>query len=254
MSYYKLISGSTFVGIANQYDFREFQKKHNVILACGEDTAQYVQCNDLLYRADWMVPVTTDGVPYTTVNIIRIEKEEYDILYEAMEQGKDVVIEPEVQTPEVELPPVDANEEVTLDFVKTSKVSELNITCNRVIEHGVDVVLSDGKTYHFSLTTQDQLNLITLSSMVAAGETMIPYHADGELCRYYSVEDITKVMDTATAYKTYHVTYFNSLKEYVNSLDNIAEISAIKYGDEIPVEYQSDILKGIIVAMTGGAE
>lgn len=252
MSYYKLISGSTFVGIANQYDFRKFQHKHSVILACREDTAQYVQCNGLLYRADWMVPTTTDDIAYEIVDIIRIEKDEYDILYEAVEQGKDIVVEPEHTEPEIERPAVDPNTEVTLEFVKSSKIAEMSAACNRVIESGIDVVLSDGKSYHFSLTTQDQLNLITLQSMVVAGETMIPYHADGELCRYYSVDDITLVMNTATAHKTYHVTYFNSLKEYVNALDSIADISAITYGGIIPEEYQSDILKQILAMMSGG--
>lgn len=252
MSYYKLISGSTFVGIANQYDFRKFQHKHSVILACREDTAQYVQCNGLLYRADWMVPTTTDEIAYETVDIVRIEKDEYDILYEAVEQGKDIVVEPGHTEPDIEKPVVDPNTEVTVEFVKSSKIAELSAICNKLIENGVDVVLSDGESYHFSLTTQDQLNLITLQSMVVAGETMIPYHADDELCRYYSVADITLVMNAATAHKTYHVTYFNSLKEYVSALDSIADISAITYGVIIPDEYQSDILKQMIATMSGG--
>ena len=113
--------------------------------------------------------------------------------------------------------------------------------------------LNDGLIYHFSLTTQDQLNLITLQSMIASGETAIPYHADGELCRYYTVEDISTVMDAATAHKTFHVTYFNSLKAYINSMDSIVDISKIEYGDEIPDEYQSDILKSLYASQNGEA-
>lgn len=110
--------------------------------------------------------------------------------------------------------------------------------------------MSDGQSYHFSLTTQDQLNLITLSSLVVSGQTEIPYHADGELCRYYSVEDINTILNTTTAFKTYHVTYFNSLKAYVESLATIEEISAIEYGCVIPEEYQSDILKDLVAQMS----
>ena len=80
MNYYKLISGTNFVGIATQHNFREFQHRHSIILACDEERAQYVQCGDVFYRADWMVPVTTDKVSYETVELVRIEKEEYDIL------------------------------------------------------------------------------------------------------------------------------------------------------------------------------
>jgi len=251
VNYYKLISGSTFVGVATKHDFRVFQQKHKIILACDEEQAQYVQLGDLFYRAQWMVPVTTDRVAYETVEVIRIEKDEYDILYEAVEKGEDIQVEQEQPTPEVDTPPVDPNEAVTIDYVKTSKIAEMNHLCNKVIESGVDVLLSDGKVYHFSLTTQDQLNLITLQSMIAAGETSIPYHADGELCRYYSIEDIKKVMDTATAYTTFHVTYFNSLKVFINALDDIAAVAAVQYGMDIPIEYQSDILQALYAAMGG---
>ena len=251
MNYYKLISGDTFVGIATQRDFRVFQHKHQIVLVCDEEQAQYVQCGDIMYRAHWMVPVTTDRVAYETVEVIRIEKDEYDILYEAVEKGEDIQVEQEQSTPEDDTPPVDPNEAVTVDYVKTTKIAELNYVCNKVIENGVDVQLSDGNLYHFSLTTQDQLNLITLQSMIAGGATSIPYHADGELCRYYSVDDISLVMDAATAHKTFHVTYFNSLKVYVNALEDITAIAGIQYGVEIPVEYQSDILQALYASMGG---
>jgi len=190
-------------------------------------------------------------VIYETVEVIRIDKEEYDILYEAIEKGEDVVVEPE-QTPPVEdMPVVDPNEEVTVEYVRATKVAEMNVTCNKVIENGIDVMLSDGNVYHFSLTTQDQLNLITLQSMIVAGETMIPYHADGELCRYYTVEDISVVMDAATAHKTFHVTYFNSLKVYINALTDMTEIASVQYGMDIPEEYQSDILKALYASLSG---
>lgn len=251
MNYYKLINGSTFVGVATQHDFRVFQQKHKIILACDEEQAQYVQCGEALYRANWMVPVTTNRVSYETVEVIRIDKEEYDILYEAIEKGEDIEVQPEQPAPEEDAPIVDPNEEVTVDYIKTTKIAEMNFVCNKVIENGIDVMLSDGNVYHFSLTTQDQLNLITLQSMIVAGETMIPYHADGELCRYYTVEDISVVMDAATAHKTFHVTYFNSLKVYINALTDITEIASVQYGMDIPEEYQSDILKALYASLSG---
>lgn len=85
---------------------------------------------------------------------------------------------------------------------------------------------------------------------MAAGETSIPYHADGELCKFYSTDDITTISTGATNFKTYHVSYFNSLKSYIESLDDIETISAITYGSEIPSEYMSDVLK-VLVSQTG---
>lgn len=249
MNYYKLISGSEFIGVATQHDFRVYQKKHSLLLVCDEQTAQYVQCGNALYHAGWMSSIVTDAYSYETVDVIRIDKEEYDILYKAIDNGEGVIIQPEQGVFEEEQIPVDPSEVATVDYVQNAKIAEMNAACNMAIENGIDVMLSDGAVKHFSLTTQDQLNLITLQSMIAAGETQIPYHADGELCRYYSVEDITTVMDAATAHKTFHVTYFNSLKVYVNALDNISDISAIQYGTIIPDEYRSDILKAICASM-----
>jgi len=134
------------------------------------------------------------------------------------------------------------------------KIAEMSNTCNKVITNGFDVILSDGNSYHFSLTTQDQLNLITLSSMVANGETQIPYHADGELCRFYSAEDINTIITTATQFKTYQVSYFNALKAYVESMTDIETIGAVVYGVEIPAEHQSDVLKVLLAAMATGGE
>ena len=251
MNYYKLISGTNFVGIATQHNFREFQHRHSIILACDEERAQYVQCGDLFYRADWMVPVTTDKVSYETVELVRIEKDEYDILLAAVEKGEEIEIEQEQNEPVEETPVVDPIEEVTLDYLKEAKINEMSYVCNQTITNGFDVVLSDGNTYHFSLTTQDQLNLITLSSMIASGETQIPYHADDELCRFYSAEDINTIITVATQFKTYQVSYFNALKMYINSLKRKKTVAAVQYGMAIPEEHQSEVLKTIPAANGG---
>lgn len=252
MNYYKLINGETFVGIASQLDFREYQKKHNILLACKEETAQYVQCEDALYHANWMKSVITDRFPYTTVELVSIDEEEYNMLREAIEAGKDIIVEPDNPVDDDPLP-TDPIEEVTVEYVKNAKISEMNNTCNKVITNGFDTVLSDGESHHFSLTTQDQLNLITLSSLVENGETAIPYHADGELCKFYSAEDIGTIITMATSFKTYHVSYFNALRAYIESLDTIENIRAVTYGTPIPEEYQSEVLK-VLNAQIGASD
>lgn len=248
MNYYKLINGKNFVGVVSQLDFRTYQHKHNVLLSCDEDKAQYVQFGDIYYRADWMLPITTDKIEYKIIKVIQIDEEEYNTLYEAVEKGEEIETPQEQEIFDDE-PNIDPNEEVTIEFIKNAKLNEISSICNRVITGGFDVILSDGESYHFSLTTQDQLNLTTLSAMVQSGETTIPYHADGELCKFYSVEDIMNIISTATAFKTYQVTYHNALKLYVQSLNTIEEISDIVYGMDIPESYQSDVLKTLMAKM-----
>lgn len=253
MNYYKLISGTNIVGIGSSLDMRRFQTKHRILLFCNEEKVQYIQYKDILYHDNWMLPITTDTIEYETAEVIKIDESEYNTLKAALETEDEIVIEPE--TPVEEVPEyVDPNTEVTVDYVKSVKIAEMSNTCNKVITNGFDVVLSDGNSYHFSLTTQDQLNLITLSSMVANGEEQIPYHADGELCRFYSAEDINIIITTATQFKTYQISYFNALKAYIESLDDMNEIGAITYGVDIPAEYQSDVLKVLLANMAIGGE
>lgn len=253
MNYYKLISGTNIVGIATSLDFRRFQKKHRIILICDEQSAEYVQYKDILYHDKWMLPIATDLYKYESAEVIQIDEQEYNTLKTALETEDEIVIEPE--TPVEEEPEyVDPNDVITVDYVKSVKIAEMSNACNKVITNGFDVTLSDGNSYHFSLTTQDQLNLITLSSMVASGETQIPYHADGELCRFYSAEDINIIITTATQFKTYQVSYFNALKAYIESMTDIETIGAVVYGMEIPAEHQSDVLKVLLAAMATGGE
>ena len=143
-----------------------------------------------------------------------------------------------VDDSEIEEVPPDPNEVITVEYVRNKKIAEMNTICSKAIQDGFDVKLSDDASHHFSLTEQDQLNLITLSTMIAS---------DGEPCIFYPVEDITAILNAATSWKTYHVTYNNSLKMYINALDNISDISAITYGIEIPVDYQSDVLRVLLM-------
>jgi hypothetical protein len=42
---------------------------------------------------------------------------------------------------------------------------------------------------------------------------------------------------------TFQTTYYNSLRDYIKSLDNIKDIIDVTYGVDIPEEYQSEVLK-----------
>lgn len=243
--YYKLINNDKLVGVATPSDFRRFQHKHNILLISDAEHVQYIQYNGMLYHASWMASITTDKLPYESIKIIQIDKEEYDILYNAITYDKQIDVEPEEDDITDEIIILDSIEEVTLDYLKSTKISEMNLICYKTITAGFDVVLTDGDMYHFSLTTQDQLNLISLSSMIQNGDSKIPYHADNELCKFYSAEDISTIITAATQFKTYHTSYFNALKMYINKMETKEMVAAVTYGMEIPQEYQSEVLQVI---------
>jgi len=241
--FYKIIKDNSILGVATSDNLIRYQLLHKMYLMASESSAEAIVCNETIYHSDWMLEFKAP-VEYIEADIVSIDEEEYEALVEAFKTNEtvedDSLIEPEDEVVE-EVP-----EEMTVAFVKDAKIKEMKNTCRYTIENGVDVILSDEKEYHFSLTTQDQLNLTTLSAMVESGETSIPYHADGELCKYYSVEDILAIIFAAKNHIAYHTTYYNSLKSYISSLKSINTISAITYGCSIPEKHQSQVLASLL--------
>lgn len=246
MKYFKIIFNDEFIGVGTSLNFRKIQKKHGILLACDESEAQYIECNSMLYRAEWMVTDPNQVIGNQFAQVIEINKDEYDALYNAVESGEEIEIE--ISQDEEETVEPDPVEEITIEYVKDQKIKEMSKACNQIIEKGVDVTLSDDQSHHFSLTTQDQLNLISLQTMIISGQTSIPYHADNEPCRFFSSDELKIVLAAAMNYITYHESYFNSLKTYINSFEDIESISKIEYGIEIPEEYQTDVLRQLITS------
>lgn len=249
MLYYKVIKDNTFIGVSTALDLCKYKLRDDLpplMLSCSLDEAQYIVCSDKYYHDSWLRPETVKGL-YSLASIIEIDKEEFTALTKSIESGEQIEVPETPEVPNIDDTSSDPNQEITVGYVKSAKIAEMNLMCTNLIQKGFDVKLSDGNSHHFSLTEQDQLNLITLSTMVASGETAIPYHADGEPCKFFSTDDITAILNAATSWKTYQVTYNNSLKTYINSLDKITEISAITYGMDIPIDYQSDVLRVLLM-------
>lgn len=119
-----------------------------------------------------------------------------------------------------------------LNVAITEKISELSSKCNETIENGFDF---EGE--HYSLTPDDQRNMDSLSTILASKGYPVPYHADGKGCKEYDAEVFLKLVASAIMFKESQLTYFNQLKQYVKTLDNIDNILAIKYGDKLTGEY-----------------
>ena len=134
------------------------------------------------------------------------------------------------------------------DPYRERKIAECDDACSRAIVKGCDVTLEDGTVEHFALTAEDQINIATAEKAVQAGATAFPYHADGKLCRLYPASDIQKIINTATVWKTYHTTYFNHLKQWINRMEDKAEIQGVRYGAELPDDLKAS-LDSIMSAM-----
>lgn len=243
MKYYKIILDNNFIGVVSSENFRKYNKDSGFLLRSNELDGEYVRYEDLLYRDFWMSEISTTLFTYINAQITEITSEEYQTIISLEDNTEEIVrlITPEEETISEEIEEVEITPDITIEYVRTTKLKQLSAQCRLIIENGFDLELR-GKNHHFSLDTQDQLNLISLSAM-AQTQSLIPYHADGEECEFYTAEEINQIISEATTFKNYHLSYYNSLKTYINTLDTIEAIAAITYGTPIPDEYKSDVLK-----------
>jgi hypothetical protein len=112
-------------------------------------------------------------------------------------------------------------------------VKNLSDICKHNIESGFSILLSDGNTHEFRLTTEDQINLLNLENQLNAGENVFIYHSTGMPCQLLKRDDMKKIIKTYRKFVQYHTTYFNAAKQYINSLTDIDQIKKFSYGTNI---------------------
>lgn len=239
MKFYKIIKEDNFIGIGTSFDLRRFQLKHKIILICDEAKCQYIQNNDELYHALWMHPINNSVTSYSLADVIEINEDEYISLKKLIDVDDETLRQPKQNT--IDINTLSKNQ-ITVDYIKKIKIKEMSDECNKLIVSGFDIVLEDGMSHHFDLTIEDQINLIEASDQIKNGDDKIIYHASNEKCKFYTIADMKSIIDFATKLKKYHTTYFNSLKQYICSLDNIEAISNVSYGIDIPAEYVFETL------------
>lgn len=144
---------------------------------------------------------------------------------------------------------IDARKTEEFNDIKEFVLRNLEASCDDIINNGFDVILSDNSTEHFTLSQEDQLNLSSAEQAIKSGATSFPYHCKNGTCKIYNSDDILKIINTATIFKTYNITYLNCLKEIVNNSNDIDEIESISYGDQLPDDYQEK-LDNIIDSIT----
>ena len=142
---------------------------------------------------------------------------------------------------------------LSIETYRSEKKKEISRICQNTIYAGTDIEISSGKE-HFSLKDEDQLNLFGKQAQLTAGSKKLEYHEDGNPCRYYSAEDMQKIINGAMEFKSYHTTYGNSVNMWIKGCAKASEIAKIEYGAPIPEEYQSEVLKDYLAEMAADKE
>ena len=146
--------------------------------------------------------------------------------------------------------PGQTNAEI-LNATKSTKLAEISKSCEDYIYAGTDVTLPDNTIKHFTYNLADQSNISEMFTAVMAGATEYPYHADGEICKIYTKEQIVTIYGTLSLFKTEATTYHNSLKAQINAMTDIDAISAIKFKEtELTGEYLTNYTAMMASAQT----
>lgn len=138
-------------------------------------------------------------------------------------------------------------EDNALSVVMSAKLSEISNACNAVIVNGVDIKFGE-ETVHFNLSIEDQSNINNLFRVVELGGTEFPYQADGGVCRIYTAAEIAAIYIAAQTLITTQTTYHNGLKQYVQTLTDVEEVSAVQYGMTLPEPYLTEMNEKLSVA------
>lgn len=139
-----------------------------------------------------------------------------------------------------------AADELVLVKARQNKLEQLSNQCKALITAGFSIKLLNGKTYSFKLTAEDQLNLMSIEGQLNAGAETVVYHATNQPCRIFSRNDMLKVIKAFRRHVTYHTTYFNAAKQYINSLTDIEKINKFNYGDDVTSVINDIIIKQIL--------
>lgn len=241
MKYYKIVENNNIVGIATSNNFMRYAPQIDSYKRSDEQSGEYISYNGKFYRSGWMAPYTYKE-SFVSADIVEILESEYNIYKEAF-KSQSIIEQAKETEPIEETESTNYEQQASIEFLRQSKISEMSYECRKAIEAGADVIIR-GQVRHFSMTQQDQLNFISLGTL-AQTQDLIPYHADGESCVFYTANEINQIISATTAHKIYQTTYYNALKDYINSLETIEEIAAITYGTPIPDEYQSEVLRVI---------
>lgn len=120
---------------------------------------------------------------------------------------------------------------------KSIKIPELSNACNEAINAGTTIQFSNGPSEMFTYNIDDQANISEMTNAMILGATSYPYHASGSDCRMYSKDEIVQIYSTLSALKTHHLTYYNQLRAYVNSLTSAEDVYDVQYGQELTGTY-----------------
>jgi hypothetical protein len=220
---YKILHEGTIIDVVRNPSFVKFLSSGHIAIT-DKTSAQGIVGSDKKTVYSF---TPSQDTSIKTVSIETIEAEEFNRLKSLLNSS--------------------SSDELALQKVKDTVVKTLSEICNNKITSGFSIKLSDGQVYSFSLTTEDQLNLLCLENQLSTGEDVFVYHAIGLPCKLFARNDMIKIINAYRKHVRYHTTYFNTAKHYVNSLTDINKIKTFSYGTDVTYTTKDPVLRKILI-------
>ena len=91
--------------------------------------------------------------------------------------------------------------------------------------------------------------MTTAYNAVMAGAESYPYHADGQLCRMFTAEEITAISNASIRHKLYHTTLCNHLLTWARRAETAEELERITYtADGMPEDLAANMTQILAAA------
>jgi hypothetical protein len=220
---YKIIQNNKVIDVVQKPRFIRFLASGNIALTDSSSA------NGIVGSDNKTIYSFQPRTKYQTATIEKITLKEFERLQGLLNSNQEVC----------------ANEAVLVQ-ARQSKISQLSNQCKAFINAGFSISLTDGKSYGFKLTTEDQLNLMSIECQLNAGAETVLYHATNQPCRIFSRDDMLKVIKAFRHHVTYHTTYFNAAKQYINSLTDVEKIKKFNYGTDVSTTVKDKVIKQIL--------
>ena len=226
---YKVIFNGKVIDVLRYPTYVKFLK-FGQVTTTGQTSAQGVAGSD----GDTLFGLTPEALKIRPtlklVTIQEITEVEYDRLKALLDEGQTV-----------------SADTTELARAKANKIASLSSLCKTKIIAGITLELSDGEKHDFKLTTEDQLNLMRLEAQLHdAANDIFVYHATNQPCQVFSRSDMHRIVNAAQQHMTYHTTYFNVAKQYINSLLDTEAVRLFKYGTDISFFAENPVIQQIL--------
>lgn len=140
---------------------------------------------------------------------------------------------------------IDINSMSVEDY-KRYILNKIAKTCEEKIYEGMEI---NGELFTYKIEDQQNIKTLFDTIMMIPQITALPYHSSGNLCRFYTRDEIITIYMTLMMRLIKITTYCNSLNMVIREMNTIEELDTVEYGMELPQD-KKEVYDDIVAKTT----